>query len=195
MTRNQLTAGRIVTAAADIADRDGFDTVTVASVARDLGVQPASLYGHVKDRATVLAGIHELALAELADRIAAAVAGRAGRDALVGLAQAHREYAAERPGRWHALQLPAEPRVAQSEAAARLAALNLAVLRGYRLPEAELVHATRLIGATINGFITLERAGSFDHRTPGTDASWQRSLTALDAILSHWPEPGTEETA
>lgn len=193
MPRINLTSHGIVVAAADIADRDGFDGVTVSSIARDLGVQPASLYTHIRDRAAVLAGVHELALDELADRIATAVAGRAGRDALVGLAEAHRRYAEEFAGRWHALQLPASPEVAGSEAAARVAALNVAVLRGYQLAGDELVHASRLLGATINGFITLERAGSFGHRDPDSDVSWQRTITALDAILRAWPEQPADE--
>ncbi|SDT06515.1 TetR-like C-terminal domain-containing protein [Microlunatus soli] len=186
MARMNLTSRGIIAAAADIADRDGFDGVTVSSIARDLGVQPASLYGHVKDRAAVLDGIHELALDELADRIAAAVAGRAGRDALIGLAEAHRSYAADFPGRWHALQLPATPEVAGSPAAARVASLTLAMLRGYPLQGNDLVHATRMLAATINGYITLERAGSFGHRSPGSDESWQHTLNALDAVLRQW---------
>lgn len=193
MARIALTSRSIVVAAADIADRDGFDGVTVSSIARALGVQPASLYGHVKDRAAVLDGVHELALDELADRIAAAVAGRAGRDALVGLAEAHRQFAADFPGRWHALQLPAAPEVVGSPAAVRVASLTLAVLRGYPLQGDDLVHATRLLGATVNGYITLQQAGSFAHRGPSSDVSWDRMLSALDRILQNWSELPTAE--
>ncbi|SER23700.1 TetR/AcrR family transcriptional regulator [Microlunatus flavus] len=187
MPRASLSTSAVVAAGAELADEVGFEVVTLSAVARRLGVQTASLYNHVRDRAELLAGLHELALGELADRIADAVAGKAGRDALIGLAEAQRTFAREHPGRWAALQQPASPTTAVSNGAVRVATLTMAVLRGYDVPEVELVHATRFLGATVNGFLALERSGGFAHREPGTEASWQRTLTALDAVVRAWP--------
>ena len=150
-------------------------------------MQTASLYSHIRDRAALLDGVHQLALGELADRIAEAIGGRSGRDALVALAEAHRDYARAFPGRWAVLLQPAAESTARSEPAGRVAALTLAMLRGYRLPETELVHATRLLGATVNGFLALEANGSFGHREPSTDVSWGRALDALDTVFRSWP--------
>ena len=183
MPRANLTVADVVSAAAGIADRDGFDAVSVSAVARALGVQPASLYSHVRDRAALLEGIHRLALAELADRVGAAVAGRAGRDALVALADTHRDLAAERPGMWTALQRAAAPDTVRSPEAARVATLMLAVLRGYDLPESALVHATRFVGATINGYLALDRSGAYRGRDESADVSWQWTIDALDRAL------------
>lgn len=187
MPRANLSARAVIAAGAELADEVGFEVVTLSAVARRLGVQTASLYNHVRDRAELLAGLHELALAELADRIADAVAGKAEREALVGLAEAQRTFAREHPGRWAALQQPASPTTAASAGAVRVATLTMAVLRGYDVPEAELVHVTRFLGATVNGFLALERSGGFAHREPGTEISWQRTLTALDAVVRAWP--------
>jgi hypothetical protein len=63
----------------------------------------------------------------------------------------------------------------------------IAVFRGYRLPEDELVHAVRIVGATVNGFLTLEAADSFGHRSVDTDVSWARALDVLDGALRAWP--------
>jgi AcrR family transcriptional regulator len=188
--RANLTSAVVVAAAADLADREGFDAVTLSALARRLGVRTASLYSHVRDRAALLAGVHELALDELADRIAVAIGGLSGRDALAALADAQRDYAHRSPGRWAALQRPAAPSTARSAGAVRVAALTLAMLRGYRLPEAELVHATRLLGATVNGFVTLEASGAFGHRDPAAEVSWRRALDALDTALRSWPTEG-----
>lgn len=187
MPRANLSARAVIAAAAELADEVGFAVVTLSAVARRLGVQTASLYNHVRDRAELLAGLHELALAELAERIADAVAGKSEREALVGLAEAQRTFAREHPGRWAALQQPASATTATSAGAVRVATLTLAVLRGYAVPEAELVHATRFLGATVNGFLALERSGGFAHREPAVEASWQRTLTALDAVVRAWP--------
>ena len=94
MPRANLTQHAVVVAAAELADESGLDQVTLAAVARRLQVQAPSLYNHVRDRAQLLAGVHELALDELADRIGDAVAGRAGADALRGLAEAQRGFTA-----------------------------------------------------------------------------------------------------
>ena len=187
MPRQNLSRASVLRAAADLADRDGYDSVTVSALARELGVQPASLYSHVRDRAAVLEGIHELALGELADRVSAGIAGRSGKAALSGLVNAHREFAGESPGRWTALQRPATVATASSDPAKRVAALMFAVLRGYNLPDSELVHATRFLGATVNGFLALEDSGSFSHRDPETELSWTRALDVLDAALRSWP--------
>lgn len=193
MPRANLSAQTVIAAAADLADEDGFEGVTLSAVARRLGVQTASLYNHVRDRAELLAGLHELALAELADRIADAVAGRSGREALCGLAETQRTFAREHPGRWAALQQPASATTAASAGAVRVATLTLAVLRAYEVPEAELVHVVRFVGATVNGFLALERSGGFAHREPSTEASWHRTLTALDAAVRAWPVPSDDD--
>ena len=61
MPRANLTPDLVVAAAADLADRDGYDQVTISAVARDLGVRPASLYGHVRDLAALLSGTFDSA--------------------------------------------------------------------------------------------------------------------------------------
>lgn len=187
MPRANLTRPVVLSAAAELADRDGFDAISISELARHFGVKPASLYSHVRDRGAVIEGVHEIALDELADRVAAAIGGRSATDALIGFGEAHRRYAEQRPGCWTALQRPASPSTMASAAAQRMGAQLVAVIRGYELPEPEIVHAARLVGATINGFLTLERVGSFGNRDEDTEASWARALSALDVALSAWP--------
>ena len=190
MARAGLTPEVVEATAARLADRDGLDALSLSAVARQLGVQPASLYVHVASRAALMSALHRRALRDLAARIGAAVAGRSGREALEGLADAHRDLAAERPGAWAALQQVADARTASSPDAAAVARLTLAVLHGYAIGSDEAVHATRLIGSTVNGFVTLERAGAFGHRDVDVAASWRRTLAALDRALESWPADG-----
>lgn len=192
MVKGTFNRTAVVVAAAEVADRDGFDAVTMSAVARYLGIQPASLYSHVRDLAALIEGVQELALADLADEVGLETAGRSGRAALAGLAEAHRRYVRQSAGRWAALQRPATPATARSVGATRLVRLNFAVLAGYGIGDAELVHATRFVGACINGYLSLERSGGFDHRMPSTDVSWERVLSALDVALTHWPAEATD---
>lgn len=191
MARMNLTPQRVFDIAAELADAEGYDAVTISAVARSAGVQPASLYSHVRDRDALLAGLHRLALADLAARIAPAVAGRAEHAALAALATAHREQAATRPGLWEALHRVASPETAASPEAGQVAELVLAVVRGYRISDAELVNATRFLAATLSGFLALTRAESFAHRDDSLDASWAATIAALDRALHTWPTSST----
>ncbi len=191
MERAPLSSSAVIAAAAELADAAGFEAVTLSAVARRLGVQAPSLYSHVRDREALLDGVAARALGELSERIATAIAGRAGRDALDGFATAHREFARDSPGRWQSLQRRAGDAVVRSDAARHIVTLNKAVLRGYDVPEDQHVHAVRLLGATINGYLALERIGGFDHSAPSPEVSWRKTVQALDALLRAWPtDPG-----
>jgi AcrR family transcriptional regulator len=189
MARAGLSTGRLTRAAADMADEVGFEKVTVSALARRFGVKDASLYSHVKNMQDLRTRVAVLALAELADRVAAALAGRAGKEALVAFACAYRDYAKEHPGRYTAAQLRLDPETAAASAAGRHAEMARAILRGYALPEPDQTDAVRLLGSVFHGYVTLETAGGFDHSraSRAVDASWLRTLDALDALLRNWP--------
>lgn len=186
MNRQSLSPAVVIANAADLADEAGLDAVSLSAVARRLGVQTPSLYSHVRDLAALRDGITALAFVDIAERISHEVAGRSGHAALYGLATAYRLFATESPGRWQALQRRAGVAVVESGAATALVALNDAVLRDYALSSEYRVHATRLIGSTINGFLALERVGNFDHSAPLPAESWTAILDGLDILLRTW---------
>lgn len=182
-----LTPERLTRAGADLADEVGFDQVTVSALARHFDVKVASLYSHVKNSRDLKVRIALLALEELADRVAAALAGRAGKDALTAFANVYRDYALEHPGRYAATQLRLEPEEAAASAGGRHAQMTRAVLRGYSLTEPNQTHAVRLLGSVFHGYVSLETGGSFSHSAPDSQESWSRALDALDALLRNWP--------
>ena len=187
MARAGLTAERLVRAAAELADEVGFDNMTVSALARRFGVKDASLYSHVRNAQELRERVAVLALSELADEVADALAGRAGRDALVAYADAHRRYARDHPGRYSAMQVGLTPRIAAAGRANRHSEMTRAILRGYHLAEPDQTDAVRLLHSTFHGFVSLEASGGFRHHPRDTDASWARTLDALHALLLHWP--------
>ncbi|MEU0086406.1 WHG domain-containing protein [Streptomyces sp. NPDC006274] len=188
MVRAGLTTERLARAGAELADEVGFDQVTVSALARRFDVKVASLYSHVKNSQDLRTRIALLALEELADRAAAALAGRAGKDALTALADVYRDYAHEHPGRYAAAQLRLTPEAAAASAGGRHAQMTRAVLRGYDLPEPDRTHAVRLLGSVFHGYVSLETGGAFSHSAPDTQETWSRTLDALDALLRNWPQ-------
>lgn len=189
MGRVGLTTERLTRAGAELADEVGFEQVTVSALARRFDVKVASLYSHVKSSQDLKTRIALLALEELADRGADALAGRAGKDALIALADVYRDYARHHPGRYAATKLPLTPEAAAGSAGGRHAEMTRAILRGYDLTEPDQTHAVRLLGSVFHGYVSLELAGSFSHSAPDSQASWTRVLDALDAVLRNWPAP------
>ena len=187
MARAGLTTQRLALAGAELADEAGFDAVTPSALARRCGVKVASLYSHVANGQDLRVRVALLALDELADRAADALAGRSGRAALIALANVYRDYAHAHPGRWAAAQLRLDPPVAAASAGVRLAGMTRALLRGYDVPESEQTHAVRLLGSVFSGWVSLEAGGGFAHSEPGSAESWTRALDALDAVLRDWP--------
>ena len=186
MARAQLSTSTVIARAAEQADTSGFDSVTLAAVARSFGVRTPSLYEHVRDLAALRDGVTALALDELATLISDAIAGRSQGDALLGLCAAHRTYARTRPGCWESLQRRAGPEAVSAPAAQRMVRVIDAVLLGYGIRDGDLTHATRSVGGAINGFLNLERIDSFAHSEPTVEQSWTELLDSLHFLLMHW---------
>ncbi|MFD1668824.1 MULTISPECIES: TetR/AcrR family transcriptional regulator [Streptomyces] len=187
MVRAGLTPERLARAGAELADEVGFDRVTVSELARRFDVKVASLYSHIRNSHELKTRIALLALEELADRAADALAGRAGKDALVALADVYRDYAREHPGRYAAAQYRLGPEDAAGSAGVRHAQMTRALLRGYDLTEPDQTHAVRLLGSVFHGYVSIEMGGGFSHSAPDSQETWSRILDALDALLRTWP--------
>ena len=186
MPRAGLSKDKIIAAAAVLADGEGFDSLTLASVARMFDVRLPSLYGHVASVHELKKGVALMALHSLAERTEEAVAGRAGKDALMALVNTHRDFAKQHPGLFEASRYPLDGQSAALSGGARLAGVNQAMLRGYALADDDRVHATRLIGSFVLGFSLLELAGSFSHSSPDSELSWKRDIEGLDALFQSW---------
>lgn len=186
MARAGLTADRLTQAAAELADEVGFEKVTVSALARRFGVKDASLYSHIKNAHHLKARVAVLALTELADAASVALAGRAGKDALVAFANTYRAYAKTHPGRYAAAQFLAD--ASAVPAGTRHADMTRAMLRGYGLSETDETDAVRMLHSTLHGFVSLESAGGFRHTPRDVTASWTRALDGFDWLLRNWPE-------
>ncbi|MFF4388138.1 MULTISPECIES: TetR/AcrR family transcriptional regulator [unclassified Streptomyces] len=189
MVRVGLTPERLTLAGAEMADEAGFDQVTLSALARRFDVKVASLYSHLKSSHELKTRIALLALEELADLVAAAVAGRAGKDALIAFANAYRDYARAHPGRYDAARLRLDPQTAAASAGVRHAQMTRAILRGYDLAEPDQTHAVRMLGSVFHGYVSLEAAGGFSHTAVDSQESWAWTLESLDAMLRHRNTP------
>src|SRR4051812_45139385 len=141
MARAGLTPDRLIEAGAKLADEAGFDAVTPSALAKLFHVRVASMYSHLESANDLKVRIALHALDALADRIDEAVAGRSGRDALMALAGAYRDFSRAHPGLFVAARHPLGAAEAARSGGARIARSTRAVLRGYGLGEPGETHA------------------------------------------------------
>jgi AcrR family transcriptional regulator len=177
--RAGLSPASVVRAAAELADADGLDALTLARIAATVGVRTPSLYNHVGGLDDVRRRIALVGLRELGDALRDAAVGRAGDDALIAMAHAYRAYARAHPGRYAATQRA--PAAADDElAAAASGAVDvlLAILRGYGVDGDDAIHAARAVRSALHGFVALETGGGFGIPVD-LDESFDRMVAAL----------------
>jgi AcrR family transcriptional regulator len=177
MPRAGLHAEAVVAAAAELADAEGLEAVTLARLAAALGVRTPSLYSHVGGLDDLRRRLAVRGARGLADALQEAAAGRAGRDALHAIASAYRAYAHERPGSYLAAQRAAD--LAGNEAGERAVRVVRAVLAGYGLAGDDAIHAARALRAALHGFVALEAQGGFGIAL-AVDESFERLVDLLD---------------
>ncbi len=158
-----LSLDQVVAAAAGIADGEGLEALSLASVASDLGVRSPSLYNHVDG----LSGLRrELAMYSsrlLTDDLAAATDGLDPLDALRGVADALRTFAHGHPGLYASL-LPIPTPEEDPELAAALARpvdLVGRILRQMDVDLPTVIPLIRALRASVHGFVDIELRGGF----------------------------------
>ncbi len=158
----RLNREAVVAAAAELADSEGWDKLTLAGLATQLEVKTPSLFNHIAGLAALR---RELALRggrEMAARISRATIGKAGDEAVFALASTYRNFAKEHPGLYRASVVAPAPGDTEAEAAgAAVVDIILAVLSSYHLSHEDALHAIRGLRSIVHGFVSLEAAGGF----------------------------------
>ncbi len=184
MPRAGLTTDRVIEEAETLADEG--QPITLAVLARRLGVQVPSLYKHVAGVDALQRSVANRAKFELADVLAGAAVGRAGADAVAALAFAYRDWALEHPGRYATtLRAPDPNDPKDSAAASRAIQVIFEALGAYGLVDDDAIDATRYVRSTLHGFVALIAAGAFG--LPDLDRSFDRMVAVLQQSFANWP--------
>lgn len=155
----------VVRAAAALVNAEGAEALTINRLARELGIQPPSLYNHIAGIADLRRELAVLSARTLGDRIIAAIIGKSGPGGVLALAEAYRGYIREFPGLYQAslrasgtMETPAPELRAAEE---RVVQVALALMESFGLTGADAIHAVRGLRSAVHGFATLEAAGGF----------------------------------
>jgi AcrR family transcriptional regulator len=193
-----LSRDDVITTACDIANAEGLDAVTLAAVARRLGIRSPSLYAHVEG----LDGLRrEIALAgasAMAESFRSAGEGRPPLEALRAIVLTYRDFARIHPGLYESTQRAVAPG-GDDELYRALAEVVRPVFRNLEdlgASPTDQVHLTRAIRSALHGFVVLEQSGGFG-MPESIDESFDRMtdllISAVQAVSkasrAHPPGP------
>lgn len=160
--KKRLDRAAVIQAAADLADAEGMEQLTLARLAERLGIRTPSLYNHVASLAGLRRDLALLGMQALNARLTRAVMGKAADEAVVALAQAYRTFAKEHPALYATTTRAGDPQDHELQRAAQaVVEVAAAVLAAYGLQGAEAIHAIRALRSALHGFVALETAGGF----------------------------------
>ena len=157
LVRRPLDPDRVVAVAADLADTEGLDRLTLTRVADVLGVRQPALYRHVDGYDDLLRSLSLRGREILAQRLADAAVGLSGDDAVAAVGHAWRQMVRDHPGIYAATdRYPCAGDAELESAVERVLGVLGQVLRGYDLTEEDRVHAARTLRSAFHGFSHLE---------------------------------------
>jgi AcrR family transcriptional regulator len=166
-----LDRERIARAAVGLVDRDGLERFGVRRLADELGVDPMSIYHHIKGKAALLDAVSETVLTEMmaeADEPPADWAGAAR-----WAAHAYRDMAYRHPRVFPLLATRAQTSPVALTALERL----VGAMRAAGLPDELVADAPMTLFSFLNGYLLAVLNGGAD--VPPVDAAAYPDLAAL----------------
>jgi AcrR family transcriptional regulator len=164
-SRGSLNRAAVVRAAAELVNAEGAQALTINRLARELGIQPPSLYNHIGSLEDLRYELALLNALRLADRLAEAAIGKSGTELYIAIAHSYRSYIKEFPGLYLSTlrvsnpESPREKDLQQEEE--RSVRIAMTAMATFGLQGEDAVHAVRAIRSMIHGFALLEIAGGF----------------------------------
>lgn len=157
-----LDLSTILQAATEIADREGYDAVTLATLAKKLAIRPPSLYNHVDG----LNGLRKMmaihGLLKLHSCMTDQVIGLSGNNAVHALGEAYVGFVKIHPGLYKATFRAPDPHDTEiQQAGSKIVDLAIRVLSAYGLEDEAAIHAVRGLRSLFHGFASLEQSGGF----------------------------------
>jgi AcrR family transcriptional regulator len=171
--RRALTRERVLECALAVADAGGIGSLTIRSLAAELGVKPMSVYHHVANKEAILDGIVDLVFAEM--ELPGDYDG-AWRDQLTRRAHSTRRVLRRHP--WAIGLL--ESRSTPGPATLRHQEETIRILREAGFSIEMTAHASALLDSFVCGFALQEAARPFRVTATGPDPARRRDSAPLD---------------
>ena len=155
---------RIIAAARAMAERDGWNAVTIRRLAEEIEHSQPVLYSHFENREAIVAAVAVEGFRELTTSLRQAAQDLEDRDALESVALAYLSFARMHPALYEAMfTLPTGLRFATADTQPELRAAFAALVAVVPPSSTDVDLATETLWAALHGLAELERSGRIRH--------------------------------
>jgi AcrR family transcriptional regulator len=157
-----LEMSAILDTAGEIADHQGMSEVTLANLAKKLGIRPPSLYNHFDGLPGLRKKLAIYGIDQLYEEMVDAANGVERTEAVLAMSRAYVNFARKHPGIYEATLLAPNPDDEEVQQAGRkIVDLSIRVLQAYHLEGEHALHTVRGLRSILHGFAALEQKGGF----------------------------------
>lgn len=150
---------RIVAAAREIAEREGWSAVTIRRLADEIEYSQPVLYSHFENRDAIVGAVAVGGFQEIAKALREAASGSSGQRGLKNVAVAYLDFALRCPALYDAMfNLPTNLRFAEAETRSELRAAFEALAAVVGPFCTNVASATEVFWAALHGLAELERS-------------------------------------
>ncbi|MFL7939156.1 WHG domain-containing protein (plasmid) [Priestia megaterium] len=161
-TRPGIDLDTILKASTEMANTQGLDEVTLASLAKKLNIRPPSLYNHVNGLPALRKKLAVYGYEKLYKALIHATIGRSQDNAVRALGEAYIVFVRNHPGLYEAmLRSPNSDGLELKHIQNETINIVIRVLNEYGLGEEQTLHAARGLRSILHGFASLEQKKGF----------------------------------
>ena len=177
-----LSREKIVLAAIEVLQKNGFASFSLRALAESLNVKAASLYKHFKsmDELTVAVALKVYEEFDVLREEAVAQA-KTRQEAMLALAMAYKEFAYAHPSFYHLLLVL--PKMDKQELELVTARIYAPIINMYKLEDEAKAHWTHIYMATVVGFMVGKGSGLSSCSHVNTSASFRLAIRNIISAL------------
>ncbi|MFC0522969.1 TetR/AcrR family transcriptional regulator [Pontibacillus salicampi] len=162
--RAGLNQDVIVHKALKLAEMEGIDALTIASLARELNIKPPSLYNHFTGLIAIKKAVAIAAMEEMYHYIIQKIEWKSeGKEMIVALAKAYVEFAEQHRGLYEAtLHAPDSADSEVQLAGEPMINLTTRAFSVFHLEQEALIHTVRAFRSFLHGLVDLNHRNEFN---------------------------------
>ncbi|MEH7418544.1 TetR/AcrR family transcriptional regulator [Neobacillus drentensis] len=181
-----LELSAILDAAGEIADQQGMSEVSLANLAKKLGIRSPSLYNHFNGLPGLRKKLAIHGINQLYEKMEEASFGISGMEAVLAMSRAYVNFARKHPGVYEATLLAPNPEDEEVQnAGAKIVDLSILILQTCHLEGEHALHTVRGLRSILHGFSALEQKGGFKMKLNLDDSL----VITIQAFLTGMKQP------
>lgn len=179
MSKHKINKTSIIAAAAEIADNEGAENISMNAISQKLGIRTPSLYNHIEGLDSLMVELVQYSMGKLVTDLREAVIGLFGDEAIRAICKSYLMFARKHPGLYESIQWVNVWKNENTAAYAnKMYEWICRILEYYKLSDEYRTHAIRMVRSLLHGYASLEINNGFGSPVP-VEKSFNISIDCL----------------